>query len=972
MDIETPLRRARKFVSDHKRGVALALILPILAVIFLGREGGELDLYVVGYFIGGVIVLVMPVVIVGVPLVGGTYLIVNGIMNRDSPTKGGLDRVSRVIWLSFTIYGTLFLIFVLNDTVPEYLAPSLVALFILGIVMFFRARQSHLSVSGGKLTERNRGTLLQRLKNPSTLPSWSGFFRLDNIHDRSRRRDDDEYPVFGALYAVIQKLLIPLLYGAAFFLVSHEMWASFFRPEMALVLNFVASGFFAWFIFLQTLLYVQSLAEGAEGKMAPEGPDQGKQRPTLGALIRYAVSLFLVTATASLAGYLMYDSFLRWQEGSSLVLALLVRYASGYITAFFVYTTFREAFIHAWRGRSIGTQMLQWFVLGTVPFIIATGVNQFLTSSTPLIPPLAAGISILFGVFGYVAVAHVIQLQWPSETHKRGREESTFEKARKAAESINAADGLPGIFMGGLEVPWKDRTSHFAFAGTTGSGKSTQIRLLQQDVLPLVGRNVDQRALIYDAKLDAYSQLEGVRLNTDPITLNPFDKRSPGLNLSSDIVNPASALQIATTLFYDRPGSNEFFTFTARRLGAGVLQAFILRKLRGEIAEWTFSDWCRVMTDPDHITHVLTNTPETRKILKSLQDPETISNVMSTIGSYITHYEIIGALWDRKDEERDTTREEPVSIKKWASDQKGSILIMSRTDEATEAVDALNAVIFTLAAQYSLALPNSTQRSTWFFLDEVAEGKKLPYLTKLALKGRSKGCCIVIGFQDIDGVRLTYGEKEGNQIVAMCAYRWLGKIDSDVTQVWASNQLGTKEVELPVQSVQKNVGNQTTSTQYQSKIVPIVIPSEFGTFPKADYTVNGIKGWYVMPNPIGAFENTLPPQLLTARIPEPAKPDDKNAPVDFDPIDDPMAQYLDDWSDEQRDYYLGTQKPALEAPAREEIPREKERVAEEAGDILDFETETTTTEGKVINGVDFSQKATAPKPRPKKKPNLNL
>ncbi len=67
------------------------------------------------------------------------------------------------------------------------------------------------------------------------------------------------------------------------------------------------------------------------------------------------------------------------------------------------------------------------------------------------------------------------------------------------------------------------------------------------------------------------------------------------------------------------------------------------------------------------------------------------------------------------------------------------------------------------------------------------------------------------------------------------------------------------------------------------------------------------------------------------------------------------------------------QKPALEAPAIEEIPREKERVAEEAGDILDFETETITTEGKVINGVDFSQKATAPKPRPKKKkPNLNL
>ncbi|MDQ3255506.1 MAG: hypothetical protein M3R15_16680, partial [Acidobacteriota bacterium] len=63
-----------------------------------------------------------------------------------------------------------------------------------------------------------------------------------------------------------------------FFGVSHGMWASFFRPEIALTLNFVASGVFAWFIFLQTFLYVEFLAEGVEGKMAPEGPDKGKQR----------------------------------------------------------------------------------------------------------------------------------------------------------------------------------------------------------------------------------------------------------------------------------------------------------------------------------------------------------------------------------------------------------------------------------------------------------------------------------------------------------------------------------------------------------------------------------------------------------------------------------------------------------------------------------------------------------------------
>ncbi len=846
---------------------------------------------------------------------------------------------------------------------------------ILSIVVYRRRsrRGGTLKMKGGKLTEKKHESIIQRLENPESLPSWSGFFTRDNTTDRSVRRDDDKYPKFGALYAVIQKLLIPILYGVAFFMVSQEVWASFFGPEMAFVINFVLSGVFALFIFGQTLLYVNFLAEDVEGRMAPEGPDKGQQRPTLGSLVRYAVSLFLVSALSALAGYYMSYSFRQWQGETTLVLPLLIRYASGYLTAFYVYAAFRQASIHAWRGRSVGTQMLQWFVLGTVPFVIATGVSQLLTSATQLIAPLTTGISILFGVFGYMAVAHVIHLQWPAETHKRGREETTFEKAQKAAAGINSTDGMAGISMGGLEVPWKDRTSHFAFVGTTGSGKTTQIRLMQQDVFPYIGHGLDQRALIYDAKLDAYSQLEGVRLASGivPVTLNPFDKRSPGLKLSSDIINPAAALQIATSLFYDRPGSNEFFTFTARRLAAGVLQSFILRRHREGI-DWTFSDWCRVMADPDYITHVLNNTNETKKILKSLQHEETVNNVMSTIGSYITHYEIIAALWDRKEGDG-VEKQQPISIKEWANDKRGSILIMSRTDEATEAVDAINAVIFTLAAQYSLARPNSKQRTTWFFLDEVAEGKKFPYLTKLALKGRSKGCSIVLGFQDIEGVRLTYGDKEGNQIVAMCAYRWLGKIDSDVTQLWASNQLGTKEIEEPVKSVQNNQGTQTRSTQYQPKIVPIVLPSEFGTFPKADFTVNGVPGWYVMPNPIGAYEHTIPPEMLTARIPEFAAPDTPNAPVDFDPITDPMAQYLDDWTDAQREY-LGLPKLELAQPkeAPQVTPKETPQgTNDDELDLTDISISVRTVsdpddESKVINKVDFTPEAKV-KERPKNK-----
>ncbi len=100
-----------------------------------------------------------------------------------------------------------------------------------------------------------------------------------------------------------------------------------------------------------------------------------------------------------------------------------------------------------------------------------------------------------------------------------------------------------------------------------------------------------------------------------------------------------------------------------------------------------------------------------------------------------------------------------------------------------------------------------------------------------------------------------------------------------------------------------------------------------------------------MPNPIGAYEYTIPPQELTARIPEPDP-----AIVDFDPIIDPMSQYLDDWTDDQQEY-LGLPKLEIEAP--KETENEKTIIAS-------AETEPQPDEmlfDKVINGIDFSQPA---------------
>ncbi len=50
----------------------------------------------------------------------------------------------------------------------------------------------------------------------------------------------------------------------------------------------------------------------------------------------------------------------------------------------------------------------------------------------------------------------------------------------------------------------EDAEAHFLALGTTGSGKTLILRLLQQSVLSYVGQGLGYRGLCYDAKQDMY------------------------------------------------------------------------------------------------------------------------------------------------------------------------------------------------------------------------------------------------------------------------------------------------------------------------------------------------------------------------------------------------------------------------------------------------------------------------------------
>src|SRR5262249_39684298 len=104
--------------------------------------------------------------------------------------------------------------------------------------------------------------------------------------------------------------------------------------------------------------------------------------------------------------------------------------------------------------------------------------------------------------------------------HRKGRVQQVHLRGRSLRTSTAAAELLAkakapadsGLQIGQHLFPSEIATRHFAFIGTTGSGKTLLQRLLMQSALPKIGAGLGHRAVVYDAKQDILSILAGMRV----------------------------------------------------------------------------------------------------------------------------------------------------------------------------------------------------------------------------------------------------------------------------------------------------------------------------------------------------------------------------------------------------------------------------------------------------------------------------
>lgn len=481
-----------------------------------------------------------------------------------------------------------------------------------------------------------------------------------------------------------------------------------------------------------------------------------------------------------------------------------------------------------------------------------------------------------------------------------------FSRKAKTNETPFAnTDHEDAVAWGPIDLPDSEATNHFLAVGTTGSGKTTVMRLLMQSIAEQQ-ENRDLRAVVYDAKQDGMSLLSAIFKQRQVITLNPFDKRGYAWDIAKDLDEPRLIAQFAVNLFPKDNDSQPFFVDGARHLCYGIMLSYYLSGF-----DYTFADVLRPMRSLFLMNQIISRHRATRHLAKTyFADKRVASNLLATIQSRVLPFEPVAACWEKAGSRK-------VSIRDWITDNY--ILVLGNSEESREAMDSINRSIFKRISEVCLTQSESTTRRTWVFIDELAEAGRLRGLRSLAKKGRSKGVCLFVAFQSISGLRdqQLYGQHGTDELLGQFSHRFIGRVECPETSKWGSDLIGEQEVTKVSTTFSSGQSGSSTSTNYSQHIQKSVLASELMTVSPCNLQ-NGLTAFYMSPS-IGTFRSNIPgTELFHEQLVPPAAEVPEFVPRN------PRHQILYPWNKQQRRAFQ-IKPPEKKSDQHDKTPPPKER-----------------------------------------------
>lgn len=355
-----------------------------------------------------------------------------------------------------------------------------------------------------------------------------------------------------------------------------------------------------------------------------------------------------------------------------------------------------------------------------------------------------------------------------------------------------------------LRLPRSQWCRHILLYGSSGSGKTT---ILWPVLRSIVRRN--QKAIIYDSKGDFTAGTpEQVAI------LSPWDDRSVVWDIAHDLQTLSDAQAFAESMI---PDSKEpVFSNSARSILVGIL-AFLQTTKPGH---WTWADLAAARRlDAEQLHALMTQYHPDDAAILSPPDGKQAANFVANFLAMSTTIGALGRAWGS------SPSRPRWSVRSWLEGSCSRQLILQ--GNGSERPAHIAALIDCAANQIvSPLLPDSRKRSLFFILDELPTLGKLAGLRPLLDKGRSKGCCCLLGFQDFSQLAESYGQNLPRAIGSMVGTHLIFQVSAGETRDRVAQQIGKLRVASLMTNTSVNAGGTATSTSYQEKERDAILSSD--------------------------------------------------------------------------------------------------------------------------------------------------
>jgi type IV conjugative transfer system coupling protein TraD len=385
------------------------------------------------------------------------------------------------------------------------------------------------------------------------------------------------------------------------------------------------------------------------------------------------------------------------------------------------------------------------------------------------------------------------------------------DQVRALPRKVRLEAGLHHPYsLGGIPYPYGLEASHTILVGTTGAGKTTQLRNLVAEMRARGGS-----AVIFDL---TGAFIEAFYDERTDVIMNPGDARCPTWSLFDECSTQAELTAAAQALVpHDGGGSDPFWVLAARML---FVQMCLKLIEHGQTSNRALAE--NLMTaDLKRVHRILQDTTA-----DPITAPEAARMAESIRAVFNTNAEALMCLPEDG---------ECFSIKEWVKreDKAGSILFVSARHVDLPLYKALLTLWLDLSVNTLMTLERTRSLRTWFLFDELGALHRLPAIENGLQTARGFGGAIVLGLHSIARLQAVYGREGAENLTSLARTKLILATADRKTAETCAEFIGNREVRQMDEAYSYGYNNMRDASTLTPKkeIAPLVIPDDITNLP---------------------------------------------------------------------------------------------------------------------------------------------